>query len=305
MIITNTVNKSNVRLDKYLAETYIDKPRNYFIDLIKKGFVKVNNRVVKSSYIVKENDLIEIDFVEKKIKVNEKNEVNLNIKILYEDKYLAIINKPKGIVTHPADSYEKETLVNGLRYLFKSNLSNINSDRPGIVHRLDKDTSGLLIIAKDDITHQKLLQMFKKHLIIKGYIAIVEGKIIDDKIINLPIKRSETKRYKMEINPSGRESITEYKVISFNNNFSLLDILIKTGRTHQIRCHMQAINHPIIGDKIYGAKKTNFDFFYLHSYKLEFIHPITNENIKIILKPEKYFLDKIKELNLECNLFVK
>lgn len=303
MTVTNKANKSNIRIDKYLAETYLDKTRNYFIDLIKKGFVKVNNNLVKSSYIIKEKDVIEIEFLESNLKVNEKKEVDLNIKILYEDKYLAIINKPKGIVTHPADSYEKETLVNGLRYLFKDNLSNINSDRPGIVHRLDKDTSGALIIAKDNLTHEKLSSMFKKHIIVKGYIAIVEGKLVDNKIINLPIKRSTTKRHKMEINPNGRESITEYKVISYNNNFSLLDVLIKTGRTHQIRCHMQAINHPIIGDKIYGAKKTNFDFFYLHSYKLEFIHPMTNENIKIILKPEKYFLDKIKELNLECNLF--
>lgn len=289
-------NKSE-RIDKYLKDIYPNYSRNFFINNIKDEKILVNDKKIKPSYNLNINDIISIDILEnKEVILEEKQE---DLEVVYEDEYIAIINKPLGLVSHPADSYKEHTLVNLLLYNFKS-LSNINSKRPGIVHRLDKDTSGLMIICKTDESYLKYQKLFQKHKIEKKYWTLVEGSI-DKKedTIDTYIKRSESNKTKMQAGKVGKKAITMYKVLETTNNFSLLEVSILTGRTHQIRAHMQYINHPLYGDIKYGCKSGLKDTFYLISKSLKFNCPFTNNLIYKKIPLTERFKQKLKDLGFK------
>ena len=271
------------RIDKYIANNS-EISRNDIKNLILNKTIFCNNiNVRKGNFQVKKNDKILITKkIEKEIKAEPQN---IKIEIVYEDKDLIVVNKKSGMVVHPAPGNLKNTLVNALLYKF-NNLSNINGKiRPGIVHRIDKDTSGLLIVAKNNKSHQFLANQLKEHKIQRIYYALVEGKI-ENKVlhINLPIGRDSKNRKKMSITTeNSKHAITHVYVEKIINNLSLIRCELETGRTHQIRVHLSYIGHPILGDELYGKKIDNFGQR-LHAYKIIFIHPTTKQ--KLIFKTQ-------------------
>ncbi len=273
---------SGERIDSFLAKR-LDLTRTRVQELIKSEQVKVNNKKVKSSYKIEENDEIEVIIPE--IEEVEIMPEDIKIDIVFEDKDIAIINKQAGLVVHPAQGHYSNTLVNAILYHIKD-LSGINGEiRPGIVHRLDKDTSGLIIIAKNDKAHLELTNMFQNKEIKKTYLAIVKGKLNKKKgRIVTQIGRDRNDRKKMAVLDSltqGKNAITNFKVIDQNERFSLIKVDIETGRTHQIRVHMKYMGYPILGDSVYGRVDSEKRQM-LHAYKLEFLHPITKEKMEII-----------------------
>ncbi len=270
------------RIDSFLAKR-LDLTRTRIQELIKVEQIKVNNKKVKSSYKIEENDEIEVIIPE--IEEVEIMPEDIKIDIVFEDKDIAIINKQAGLVVHPAQGHYSGTLVNAILYHIKD-LSGINGEmRPGIVHRLDKDTSGLIIIAKNDKAHLELTNMFQNKEIKKTYLAIVKGKLNKKKgRIVTQIGRDRNDRKKMAVLDSltqGKNAITTFKVIDQNERFSLIKVDIETGRTHQIRVHMKYMGYPILGDAVYGRVDSEKRQM-LHAYKLEFLHPITKEKMEII-----------------------
>lgn len=277
--------ESDIRIDKFLADK-LDFSRSYIQKLIGKNLVIVNKSIVeKDSYLINFNDRIIVKVPEAE-SLNLKP-VNLDLEILYEDEYLAVINKPAGIPVHPAPTYEGVTLVEGLLFQL-NNLSGIGGKkRPGIVHRLDKDTSGAIVIAKTDQSHQKLSSQFKNRDIKKIYRAIVKGMPEHQKAkIEAPIGRDPNDRKKMAVvRHNSKKAVSIYEIISEYKGFSELEIEILTGRTHQIRAHLEFLGHPVIGDSKYGGKtdlSVDIPRQMLHAYKLEFKHPLKDEIIKII-----------------------
>ncbi len=277
--------KTNIRIDKYLAEE-LDFSRSYIQKLIEKNLVLVNESVVdKDSYAIKLNDNIKVIVPE--AESLDLKPVNLNLEILYEDEYLAIVNKPANIAVHPAPTYDGKTLVEGLLFQL-NNLSGIGGKkRPGIVHRLDKDTSGAILIAKTDRVHQKLSKQFKNRDIRKIYRAIVKGTPEHQKAkIEAPIGRDPNDRKKMAVvKKNSKRAISIYEIISKFRGYSELEIEILTGRTHQIRAHLEFLGHPVIGDDKYGGKVSlpvNIERQMLHAYRLEFMHPVKKEIINIV-----------------------
>jgi len=273
------VGGENERLDTYVAKRVGDLSRSEIKKLIKNGEIKVNNKEEKVSYIVKEEDKIEIKITKKEdFKLIPQD---LNLEVLYEDDYIAVINKPYGMVVHPGPGNERGTLVNGLLSRFKK-LANMDDPiRPGIVHRLDKDTSGLLVIAKDNKAYEKLVETFKKRDILRTYNALVFGRIKNKtgKIQTL-IGRHPVNRQKMAVlKSSGKEAITRYEVVDLFDKYTYIEASLETGRTHQIRVHMNYINHPIVGDPVYSNGKNEFGLKrqFLHSSKIGFDHPITGK----------------------------
>ena len=228
---------------------------------------------------------------------------DIALNIVYEDDYIIIINKPRNMVVHPAAGNEEHTLVNAL--LNHCKLSMVNSERPGIVHRLDKDTTGLIICAKDDETHLKLVEMFSNREINKKYLAICNGSFSKENgFIDKPIGRDEKDRKKMSVkSKSGKEALTEYNILTSNLKYSLVDVTLHTGRTHQIRVHFSSLNHPIVGDETYGNKneKIKANGQMLHSYYLEFLHPITKKNLSFTVLPDEYFFSILNKTGLEFN----
>lgn len=285
------------RLDRFLADTLEDYSRSFLSKLIDDGLVTVNNKKIKKSDGVNINDEIIIEIpLEEILLIPEEME----IEILYEDEDLAIINKEKGISVHLSPSERSGTLVNGLAKKFKS-LSNINgSERPGIVHRLDKDTSGALLIAKNNKTHKKLQELFKNREISKKYLAIVHERVEEDGKIEDSIMRDPNHPIRMIIDPKGREALTYYKVLDFNHNFSLLELDLITGRTHQIRVHLEGIRHPILGDPVYNSvpEKIKLSGQILHAFELSFIHPNTGKKVFIQAPFEQEFKKALKYTNL-------
>ncbi|WP_036464958.1 RluA family pseudouridine synthase [Mycoplasmopsis sturni] len=281
------------RIDKYIADNS-EISRNDIKQLIEQRAVFVNGtNVIKPKYIVREGQEIEvIKLLDKEIKL-EPQKMDLNI--VYEDEYLCVINKPSGLIVHPAPGHYDNTLVNGLLYHFKNNLSNENGLlRPGIVHRIDKDTSGLLIIAKTNEVHNILSKNFKNHDISREYIAIVDGILEDKKLkLDLPIGRDVKNRQMMSVtNQNSKHAITNVELL---NTFyldgypkSLVKCVLETGRTHQIRVHLAYIKNPVYGDPIYGKKVDDFNQR-LHAYKLTFLHPINNKKIVLFAEPPKEF----------------
>ena len=280
----------NKRIDAFLSEA-TDYSRTKINKLIKEEKILVNNKKIAPSYKLKENDII-------KIETPEKEEIDIlpeemDIDIVYEDKYLAIINKKSGVVVHPAVGNRNHTLVNGLMHHF-NNLSTKDQIRPGIVHRLDKDTSGLMIVAKDDKTHELLSEMIKEKQVERKYLALVHGIIKHEKgTIDAPLARDITNRQKYAVTDiNSKEAITHFKVIERLKEATLIECKLETGRTHQIRVHMAYIGHPIVNDPVYGRKKiiNNFGQM-LHSTSIKLIHPITKQELKFNQEPPKEFLE--------------
>lgn len=291
----------NKRIDQYLNEKDKDLTRTFIQKLIAEEKITVNGKKVKASYKVKVNDDILIEDVE--VKEAEILPENIPLEIVYEDNDIIIVNKPKGMVVHPANGNYAGTMVNSLMYSHKDNLSSINGVvRPGIVHRIDKDTSGLLIVAKNDKAHKVLSDKFKSHDITREYICLVKGIIVKDNLtINLPIGRSEKDRKKMAVTKKkSRNAITHITVLERfkKSGYTLVSAKLETGRTHQIRVHMSYIGHPIVGDTVYGSGKNEFGVVgqMLHAKVLGIVHPITNEYMEWEKEAPKEFIDIIRLL---------
>ena len=289
------VKNSQDRIDKYLASNTLYS-RELINKMLKDGYILVNNNIVKSSYKVKENDIIEIK--DGYIKENNIVASNIPIEVVYEDKHLMVINKPSGLVVHPGNGNYDNTLVNGLMY-YTNNLSDIGEkERPGIVHRLDKDTSGLMLVAKDNLTHELLADDFKKHSIHREYIALVDGVIeVNKGTIDAPIKRDKDNFLKMKVASGGKRAITHFIVLKRYKHNTLLRLNLETGRTHQIRVHLAYIGYPIYNDPIYNKKDSTEFGQFLHSEYLEFIHPITKEKLNFQIDLPKYFKDYLDILD--------
>ena len=303
-----TFDEINERMDSFLSRK-TDFTRSRIQQLIKNGDITVNgknaknNKKIKSSYKIEENDRIEIFIPEtEQAKIIPEN---IKIDIIYKDEDIAVINKKAGLVVHPAQGHYSGTLVNAILYHIKD-LSGINGEiRPGIVHRLDKDTSGLIVIAKNDKAHINLAKMFQEKKIKKTYLAILKGKLTKEKgRIVTQIGRDTDDRKKMTVikgNDRGKEAITNYNVICSNELFTLVKVYIETGRTHQIRVHMKYMGYPILGDMVYGRKDSEKRQM-LHAYKLEFLHPVTEKPMKFISEIPEDFRKALKNIKLEFDL---
>lgn len=298
-LVYNVVKEnSGERIDKFICHEMQDKSRSYIQGLIENEEVLVNGKNIKSNYKVKENDIITLNIHKPK----ELNIIpqNIPIDILYEDSDVVVINKPKGMVVHPAPGNYENTLVNALLY-HCTDLSSINGIiRPGIVHRIDKDTTGILVVAKNDESHNFLSKQLKDHSMTREYYALVEGRIKDEEgIIDKPIGRNKKDRLKMGIVPDGKRAVTHYKVLEVYKSSTLVKCVLETGRTHQIRVHMASIGHPLVGDTVYGFKKQKYKVQgqMLHARTLGFIHPRTKKYMEFSKElPEEFknLLNKIR-----------
>ncbi|HCA7667710.1 TPA: RluA family pseudouridine synthase [Staphylococcus pseudintermedius] len=268
------------RIDKILPEFNSEWSRSQLQEWIKEGLIEVNGKAVKSNYKLKLGDRIEI--TEKEVVEADIQAENLNLDIYYEDDDVAIVYKPKGMVVHPSPGHYTGTLVNGLMYQIK-NLSGINSEiRPGIVHRIDKDTSGLLMVAKNDVVHRSLVEQLMAKTVKRKYIALVHGHIPHEfGTIDAPIGRNKNDRQSMAVVDDGKEAVTHFNVIETFKNYTLVECELETGRTHQIRVHMKYIGYPLVGDPKYGPKKTlEIGGQALHAGLIGFEHPKTGEYIE-------------------------
>ena len=284
-----------LRVDKALATILKDESRSHLLKLIEDGRVFVNGVAVKPSYKVQKDDVIEIDFPEPESLDLKAQDLNLNI--VYEDSYVAVINKPKGMVVHPGAGVNENTLVNGLLYEL-DDLSTINGVyRPGIVHRIDKDTSGLLMIAKNDVASKSLTEQLKEHKCNRIYHALVHGVIMEDRgRINAPIARSKDDRKKMAVDKNGKNAITNFRVLKRFKDYTYIECKLETGRTHQIRVHLAYINHPLVGDPIYGRRKTEEGGQFLHAKTIGFFHPETGKWMEFDSEIPEYFMEFMKNL---------
>ena len=286
-------NSNNERLDKYLSST-TDISRSLISKMIQDESILVNNKKTKANYKVRNNDLITIeDNYQKEINVEPEK---LDLNIVYEDDDIIIVNKESGMVVHPGNGNYNNTLVNGLMY-YTNKLSNINGEiRPGIVHRIDKDTSGLIIIAKNNKTHEILSKYFQNKSIIRTYIALVKGELkTNSATIDAPIGRSEKDRKKMAVtSKNSKKAITHLEVIKRYKGYTLVKLKLDTGRTHQIRVHMTYIGHPVYNDPVYTNDKCSEFGQFLHSYSMEFNHPITNKKMYFECELPDYFKDYLK-----------
>ena len=272
------------RLDAFLAESLPMFSRSKIQAEIKKNNVFVNNKSVKASYNLKEDDVIECKFNDE-VNILKPMPENIPIEIVWEDENMAVVNKPSNMLTHPTDIEMSKTLVNALLYIYNDNLSTINGYlRPGIIHRLDRNTSGLIMIAKNNKTHEFLVEEMKKKNFVKKYVAIVKGIIIADEFeIALPIGRHLTQPHKQCVRDDGKEALTLVKVLNRYNNATLVELTLVTGRTHQIRVHMAYLGHPIYNDTLYGFGKPKIktEEQVLQSYKLEFTKPFSDQRIML------------------------
>lgn len=292
------------RLDTYIPSVDTDITRTSAQRLIEDGNILVNGKSAKVSYKIQENDKISVEIPEpKQIELKAQN---IPIEIIYEDSDIIVVNKPKGMVVHPANGNPDGTLVNAIMAICKDSLSGIGGEiRPGIVHRIDKDTSGLLIVAKNDNAHVKMSEQIKNHEVKKTYIALVRGVFKENEAtIDMPIGRSTSDRKKMAVNKNGKNAITHIKVLKRFDKYTLLKVNIETGRTHQIRVHLSHIGYPIVGDYTYSNGKNEFDVIgqCLHAQKLEFKHPITQKDMCLEAELPQYFkdiLDKLKDREIK------
>lgn len=289
----------NIRLDSYIVTEDKEISRAMVQRLLEEGNILVNGQIKKNSYKVKDGDNIEINIPE--VKETKIEAQDIPIEIVYEDSDIIVVNKPKGLVVHPANGNPDGTLVNAVMNICKESLSGIGGEkRPGIVHRLDKDTSGLLIVAKNDKAHINMSEQIKDRKVNKKYIALVKGIIKEDEAtINMPIARSKKDRKKMAVDKNGKEAVTHFKVIKRYDKYTLLEIKIDTGRTHQIRVHMSEIGHPVVGDEVYSNGKNEFGVKgqMLHAKSLDFTHPITGVQMHLEADIPDYF----KEILQMCD----
>ncbi|MCT4598193.1 MAG: RluA family pseudouridine synthase [Vallitalea sp.] len=298
---TYTIDTDNIgkRVDKYISELLPNCSRSFVQKLIKDNQLIVNNKSVKANYKLRQSDILEITIPKpKEIDILAEN---IPIDIIYEDKDVLLVNKPQGMVVHPAPGHYTGTLVNAIMYHCKEDLSGINGVmRPGIVHRIDKDTSGVLIICKNDKAHSCIAKQLKEHSITRKYNAIVYNNVKEDEgVINAPIGRHKINRKQMAINyTNGKEAITHYKVIDRMKQYTYVELQLETGRTHQIRVHMTSINHPLLGDPVYGPKTDRFKLKgqALHARVLGFVHPSTNEYMEFEAPLPNYFKSLLNKL---------
>mgnify|MGYP001665725148 FL=1 len=301
LIIDVSDEETGERIDSFLSGK-TEFTRTRIQQLIKDKNITVNGKATKSSYKIEENDEIAIEVPE--AETTEIKPENIKIDIVYEDSDIAVINKQAGLVVHPAHGHYSGTLVNAILYHIKD-LSGINGEiRPGIVHRLDKDTSGLIVIAKNDKVHTALTEMFQEKKIRKTYLAILKGKLnkTEGKVVT-QIGRDKNDRKKMTVIDDitkGKNAITNYKVVSQNNLFTLVKVNIETGRTHQIRVHMRHLGYPILGDSVYG-RKDNEKRQMLHAYKLEFLHPVTGHQMEFTGEIPEDFQKALKKSDLKID----
>ena len=297
------VDEENIRLDSYIAKKYNKLSRTMIQKLIEEGNILVNGNKKKLSYKVSLNDEITINVPEAE-ETDIKPE-NIPLDIIYEDDDIIVINKPKGLVVHPANGNPDGTLVNAIMAICKESLSGIGGKiRPGIVHRLDKDTSGILIVAKNDKAHINLSNQIKNREMKKIYIALVRGVVNENEAtIDMPIGRSTKDRKKMAVRKDGKEAITHFKVLKRFPKYTLLEVKIDTGRTHQIRVHMAEIGHPVVGDVVYSNGKNDFGVVgqMLHAKSLDFKHPITGKQMHLEAELPKYFKDILEGEEIERN----
>ena len=293
------VQESGKRLDAYVANKGLEITRTAAQRLIEEGLILVNEKMQKVSYKVAIGDIITIEEVEAKdieLKAQE-----IPIDIIYEDADIIVVNKPKGMVVHPANGNPDGTLVNAIMAICKDSLSGIGGEiRPGIVHRLDKDTSGLLIVAKNDKAHVNMSEQIKNHEVKKTYIALVRGIVKENEAtINMPIGRSNSDRKKMAVSKTGKNAITHIKVLKRYGKYTLLQVNIETGRTHQIRVHLSHIGYPVIGDYTYSNGKNEFGVVgqCLHAKQLEFKHPITEKEMKLDATLPQYFEEILNQFD--------
>lgn len=289
------IKEAGVRLDKALADL-TELSRSQANDEIKKETVLVNGKAVKAKYAVKVGDVVTYEVP--KEEVLEYTAENIPLDIIYEDDDVAVVNKPQGMVVHPSVGHTSGTLVNALMYHIKD-LSSINGViRPGIVHRIDKDTSGLLMIAKNDKAHNALAAELKDKKSLRKYVAIVHGNIPNDRgVIEAPIGRSEKDRKKQAVTAKGKSAVTHFKVLERFGNYTLVELTLETGRTHQIRVHMAYIGHPVAGDPLYGSRKTlKGDGQFLHAHTLGFTHPTTGETLTFTAEAPAIFKETLESL---------
>ena len=286
-------NKEGIRLDVFISEKYNELSRSFIQKLIKEDRILVNSKKAKSSYKVSENDEIVVSIPEEKGIVLKPQDIKLNI--VYEDSSILIVNKPQDMVVHPAPGNPDGTLVNALLYHCKGELSNLNGEiRPGIVHRIDKDTSGLLVVAKNNNAHEKLAKQFAVHSITREYEMISIGGVKWDKMtVDEPLGRNPKNRLKRAVvSEGGKRAVTHFEVIEHMSGFTYMKASLETGRTHQIRVHLSYLNHPILGDGLYGYSVKKFAKLkgqMLHARKLGFIHPETNEYVEFTSELPDYF----------------
>ena len=287
----------NKRIDVFLAKNLESFSRSYIQDLIKKGKATIGGKSIKANYRLRNGDNVVLN-----IPKPEPLEIlpeNIPLDILYEDNDVILVNKPKGMVVHPAAGHYSGTLVNALLYHCKDNLSGINGVlRPGIVHRIDMDTTGVIIACKNDNAHQNIAKQLAEHSITRRYIAIVNGNLKEDEgVVDAPIARAKNDRKKMAVDKDGKTAVTHYKVLERLKNYTYIECVLETGRTHQIRVHMSYINHPLIGDEIYSGKKESMKLQgqCLHAMVLGFIHPTTNEYMEFEAPIPEYFNEILKK----------
>lgn len=291
---------SGLRIDRYLSDNLQELSRSYLQKLLKDGGIRVNGKAVKSNYKVCDGDLIVLEIPEA-VEPDIEAEA-MNLEILYEDADILLVNKPKGMVVHPAAGHYTGTLVNGLMAHCKGQLSGINGVmRPGIVHRIDMDTTGVLIVCKNDRAHSAIAEQLKVHSITRKYYAIVHGTIKDEEgCIHAPIGRHPTDRKKMSINEkNGKDAVTHYRVLRRFRRFTYVECQLETGRTHQIRVHMASIGHPLLGDTVYGPSKCPFSGLQgqtLHAGVLGIVHPVSGEYMEFHAPLPEYFDILLKKL---------
>ncbi len=297
---TADIEHEDQRIDRYLTEMLPEQSRSFFQKLIRDGFVMVNHIIVKVNYRLKTGDLIEIDIPD--AVPTEIVPENIPLDILYEDDDLLIVNKPKGMVVHPAVGHSTGTLVNAIMYHCQGNLSGINGEiRPGIVHRIDKDTTGSLIICKNDEAHRNIAEQIKEHSVTRRYVGVLAGTFSEESgTVEGAIGRHPNDRKRMTINEkNGKPAVTHYRVLQTLKGASFMEFELETGRTHQIRVHMASISHPLLGDTVYGNSKNPYKLQgqALHARTIGFIHPTTGEYIEVSAPIPEYMTELVRKLS--------
>lgn len=297
---TADIEHDDQRIDRYLTEMLPEQSRSFFQKLIRDGFVMVNHIIVKVNYRLKTGDIIEIDIPD--AVPTEIVPENIPLDILYEDDDLLIVNKPKGMVVHPAVGHSTGTLVNAIMYHCQGNLSGINGEiRPGIVHRIDKDTTGSLIICKNDEAHRNIAEQIKEHSVTRRYVGVVAGTFSEESgTVEGAIGRHPNDRKRMTINEkNGKPAVTHYRVLQTLKGASFMEFELETGRTHQIRVHMASISHPLLGDTVYGNSKNPYKLQgqALHARTIGFIHPTTGEYIEVSAPIPEYMTELVRKLS--------
>ena len=297
---TADIEHEDQMIDRYLTEMLPEQSRSFFQKLIRDGFVIVNHIIVKVNYRLKTGDVIEIDIPD--AVPTEIVPENIPLDILYEDDDLLIVNKPKGMVVHPAVGHSTGTLVNAIMYHCQGNLSGINGEiRPGIVHRIDKDTTGSLIICKNDEAHRNIAEQIKEHSVTRRYVGVVAGTFSEESgTVEGAIGRHPNDRKRMTINEkNGKPAVTHYRVLQTLKGASFMEFELETGRTHQIRVHMASISHPLLGDTVYGNSKNPYKLQgqALHARTIGFIHPTTGEYIEVSAPIPEYMTELVRKLS--------